>query len=356
MAVVIGVRWGRAAVVMAAWMAVAGGALWTWSSTALGQARGTAAAATQNGGEAARAYQRAKTLYEQGKYKEAAPFADRALSLDPKNTDAGILKQAIAQRLATAAGAGGGATGPAATGPAGSQPAVTALLTPAQVSALRLAELHEGETGLVGKVDHKVLVQFWNEVIKKQPGADVSRQAQDAFLNPANFSLQVAQIRAANLPEYLSKIQMQSDPADMVVFRTRVHPFVLQNCATATCHAGPKAGNLRLFRPAGTTVIDQILYTNFYILATYTRPAAGGGEERMINRDEPRKSLLLQYGLPKSIATSPHPGKVEVRRLADENSPEFVGMVEWIRSLTFPTPVYVLPEAAPATAPGGRAR
>jgi hypothetical protein len=148
----------------------------------------------------------------------------------------------------------------------------------------------------------------------------------------------VAALRASGLPAYINKIQLLSDPANMIAFRTRVHPFVLQNCATAVCHGGANAGDLRLVRPAAETN-DRILYTNFYTLATYTNKNG----DRMINRDEPRKSLLLQYGLPKSVATLKHPGKVEVRRLADEKSADFVAMEEWVRTLTFPTPVYHLP-------------
>jgi hypothetical protein len=54
--------------------------------------------------------------------------------------------------------------------------------------------------------------------------------------------------------------------------------------------------------------------------------------------------------LPKSVAALPHPGKVEApRRLADEKAPEFVAMESWVRSLTFPTPVYHLPGMEPVT-------
>jgi hypothetical protein len=177
---------------------------------------------------------------------------------------------------------------------------------------------------------------------------DASRQAEDAFLNPANFAQQVAAIRGSGLQKYIDKIQLRSDPDDMVLFRTRVHPYVLQNCATAACHAAPTA-KFRLLRPGGTSVSDELLYTNFYILSNYTRPVAGT-VEKMINRDDPRKSLLLQYGLPKSVAAIPHPGKIQLHHFPSEDAPDFQLMARWIRSLTFPTPVYNLPPAKPAAA------
>ncbi|HVX83315.1 MAG TPA: hypothetical protein VH253_00720 [Phycisphaerae bacterium] len=318
----------RAAAMLAACVSLCAGAVLGYSA---GTPATRGAASTRSGETAAAALARGKALYEQGRFVEARAAADRAIALDPANDEARLLRQAIEQHLAEAPATA------AATAPSG-----ITLLTPAQVSAVRLAELHEGDTHLRGTIDHATLVQFWNDVVKNEPGADTSERAEGAFLNPENFSQQVAAIRASGLQKYIDKIQLRSDPGDMVLFRTRVHPYVLENCATAACHASPTA-KFRLLRPAGTSVSDQVLYTNFYILSTYTTGA--NGQEKMIDRDDPRKSLLLQYGLPKSIAATPHPGKIQVHRFPNEDSPDFQMMARWIRSLTFPTPVYQLPPA-----------
>jgi hypothetical protein len=342
---ITGIRWSRAVVTLTAAVSVAAGALLALGAPVGGAAGGGSGNGAASGRAAAQdpavaAYQRARVLFDQEDYGAAAKEADRALALNPNLSEAKILRQVSLTRMAAATRTG------AAKGPGG--PAK--LLTADQISALRLAELQGNETRLQGRVDRKTLDAFWNEVIKPQKGVDASRAAYDAFMNPANFSGQVAAIRASGLPAYINKIQLLSDPANMIAFRTRVHPFVLQNCATAVCHGGANAGDLRLVRPAAETN-DRILYTNFYTLATYTNKNG----DRMINRDEPRKSLLLQYGLPKSVATLKHPGKVEVRRLADEKSADFVAMEEWVRTLTFPTPVYHLPgmEEGAATQAGG---
>jgi hypothetical protein len=345
---VTGIRWSRAIFTLGAGACMAAGAVLALAGPALGQAGGRGSATSTRGAAvdpSVAAYQQARALFEQEDYAGAAREADRALSLNPNLQDAKILRQVALTRAAAATRTG------AATGPGGAPK----LLTAEQVSALKLAELQGNETGLQGKIDRKTLDLFWNEVVKQQKGGDVSRAAYDAFMNPANFSGQVAAIRAANLQQYLSKVTLTSDPANMIAFKQQVHPFVLANCATANCHGGGNAGNLRLVRPAAA-MNDRILYTNFYTLATYVTKDG----ERVINRDDPRKSLLLQYGLPKGVAAVPHPGNVRMpRTLGTEKSPEFVGMVEWVRSLTFPTPVYRLPglpaagtEPAPATTMG----
>jgi hypothetical protein len=133
-----------------------------------------------------------------------------------------------------------------------------------------------------------------------------------------------------------------------------VEPYVLQNCATAACHAGDKAGNFKLYRPGAGTP-EQVLYTNFYILAMYTNK-----DGKMIDHDKPDQSLLLQYGMVKAAAVIPHPGKAEVRYFTDRNDPKFKAMSDWInKQLRFPRPnygiVYELPGSAPAaTHPASR--
>jgi hypothetical protein len=59
---------------------------------------------------------------------------------------------------------------------------------------------------------------------------------------------------------------------------------------------------------------DAATYTNFYILQKYTKTfqstdsaVFGRGDLRVIDRQHPEQSLLLQYGLPGSQAEYPHP-------------------------------------------------
>ncbi len=333
--------WKRAAFSLAAAASLAAGALF---AAPAGGLAGQPAATASTPDTAAAAYQRAKALFDQDDYTAAIAEADRALALNPRLMEAKILRQVSMSRLAAATQAN------ATTGPGTSLP----LLTPEQINSIRLTELRDDDTDLQGSIDRKTLERFWNEVARKDVTAQDARAAEGAFLNPANLTRQVQRIRASNLPQYIEKIKLTSDPADMLRFKTNVHRFVLENCATSGCHGGAGAGNFRLVRPA-IAVTPAILYTNFYILTTYTRD-----NERMINRDDPRRSLLLQYALPKSLATLPHPGR-DVRKLPSEKTPEFTVISDWIRGLAFPTPVYHLPgmaptaaATAPATAPARR--
>ena len=121
---------------------------------------------------------------------------------------------------------------------------------------------------------------------------------------------------------------------------------MLQNCATAECHASTskQAGNFRLVNPAST---PEQQYTNFYILAMYSNR-----DGKMIDRDNPEKSLLLQYSLPYANAGTKHP-KIDVRRISGVNDPRLRAMNDWIKALAFPKPsygiAYEVAGAAPAT-------
>lgn len=328
---------------------LAGAAVLGIAALALAQA----AAATAPADAAQAATDLAQQALNRGDYTAAIADAARAIALDPKSSQAHLIDE-IARRRITAATLPGAATSAAATQPT--------LLTMPQVYSIRLAELQDTDTVLQGSIPRPVLLKFWDNVVKRQPGADISLTARDRFLNPSNFSNQVAAFRAANDRAYLNAIILRSDPANMVVFRNVVSPFVLKNCATSNCHGGnanPNAGDFHIIRPA-SNMPDTLLYTNFLLLTTYTKNG-----ERMINRDTPERSLLLQYALPKATALLPHPGKVDNHPLPSSDVPEYQSLSKWIKSLTFPDPEYDLvsstqpsPDAAakPATRPATRPR
>ncbi|MEE9212119.1 MAG: hypothetical protein V3U29_05640 [Phycisphaeraceae bacterium] len=130
-------------------------------------------------------------------------------------------------------------------------------------------------------------------------------------------------------------IQVRSDPPVMATFRRRVHQqYVLNNCGTSRCHGGAEAGDLFLFRRQPNR--EDTVYTNFYILHRYAN--ANG---RMIDRAEPRRSLLLQYGLMREAAATAHPDVPGWRhQFVNEQDPRFVTYVDWISSLWQPVPNY----------------
>jgi hypothetical protein len=125
----------------------------------------------------------------------------------------------------------------------------------------------------------------------------------------------------------------------MRIFRTKIHKnYVLNYCATASCHGGPDAGKLFLFRSRPTN--KETAYTNFYILDAY-QPA---GRWDMIDRFDPERSLLIQYGLPREDTNAPH-SKVRgwrPRLRATGRRPMLSTITNWISQLQEDRPNYMI--------------
>jgi hypothetical protein len=240
--------------------------------------------------------------------------------------------------MAGATTAKGGETATTGTGAADK----VRLLKPSDISLIRFKELsNEDLKTMKGKIDRKTLDLYWQQVIM-QSGTEVSKDAQNAFVNPNNFVQQVQAIKDSGNASFMEKVEFTTDPSALVTFKRTIQTFVLQNCATAQCHAGEKAGSFRMIKPANN---DQVVYTNFYILSMYN-----GRDGKMIDRDQPAKSLLLQYALPKTVTSTPHP-KIDTHHFADATSPEFQAIVTWIKSLSFPRPNYGITYEVPGPAP-----
>ena len=328
---------------MAAAALAAAVAVQWWGGYGESSARGATTVTTDNHAAAVAQFQAARDLYQQGKYKEADAANDKALQLDPTLSDAQLLHKILQSKLADAptGGANGKSEGPAKAANG------FKLLNQQQISMIRLQEMSNNETNVRGKVPVKTLQTFWNDYVKTQVGADLSTTAYNNFINPLNFAQQVRAIKQSNMPQLAQTIEITSDPADMIAFRNSVHPWILQNCATSACHGGEKAGKLRLYHPPGPAN-DAALYTNFYILSTYA-PADGG---KLLDRDQPEKSNLLQYALPKVTAAHAHPGSLDVHRFGETGNAEYQNIENWIKGLAYPQPqygiIYELPGSGPS--------
>jgi hypothetical protein len=140
---------------------------------------------------------------------------------------------------------------------------------------------------------------------------------------------------------YPDVIIRQDSPA-MKDFRSQVHQrYVLNYCATTGCHGDNSPGGLFLFRIQPNS--DATVYTNFYIL---NRMKGAGGS--MIDRDEPRRSLLLQYGLERDAAATPHPDVPGWRaQFNNEEDARFVQYAEAIDKLWKPAPDYGISYSPP---------
>jgi len=288
-------------------------------------------------------YSKAYDLYTAEKFADAQKENDKALTLDPTNSNALILQKILSGRLA--GGSSSGTTsGTASTGGGGSGAAKPGVLTSQQISLIRLLETPTIDASLKGKIDRKTLEDFWNEVRSKDAMVnDKSKAAMDAFINPANFAQQASTIRDDGQRKYLEKLTITSDPSPLAAFRSTpngINPYMLQNCATSECHGGDKGGNFRLLNPAST--VEQ-QYTNFYIMSMYANK-----DGKMIDRDNPDKSLFLQYSLPSSAAQFKHP-KVETRKIPNTQDKRYTDFVDWVKTLILPKPNYDIKFDLPGT-------
>jgi hypothetical protein len=326
---------------------------------ALAAAPGRGGAATPAGVNKAGAdaqVQKAKALYDQARaaedsnnngeaqrlYAQAQAENEKALALDPSNETALLLKKVIVAKMSAAPETG---TTTKATGPAGRVP----LLTAQQVSMIRLIELSPDDARITGRVDPKILEDFWQNVVKADTTNDTSKATHDRFVNPQNFPIQARRIRDDNEQKYMEGVTITSDPATIATFKTSVLTYTLQSCATSDCHGGDKAGNFKLINPA--TSAEQV-YTDYYILTMYSN-----ADGAMIDRQNSNNSLLVQYGLPWANAKIKHP-KVDVRKLTGPNDARLVKIQAWMQNLGLTRPNYhisyevpgVVPASAPASA------
>jgi hypothetical protein len=285
--------------------------------------------------------QLARAAFEFHEYNLARDAADSALQIDPNNGDAVAMLETIRvqQRLEKnnpppAHDATGTApvSRPAATEGAGgaAQLAENAkLLKPAEINAIRQAEMRPEDVGVRIRFDRNVLkryVEFSNRV-------------------PADFyalnAMQQAQAIMHDGPAEMRKdIQILNDPPAILQYRRMVQPFLVQNCATTGCHNGSNP-KYNVILPAES---DAATYTNFYILDKYTKKMPqsadavfGRGDAKILDRQRPAQSLLLQYAMPGSIAEIDHPDVQNYRPpLRGVTDPRYRQMLDWVGSALQP--------------------
>jgi hypothetical protein len=190
-------------------------------------------------------------------------------------------------------------TSPATT-EATTQPGGEKVLKPQEINAIRQLELRPDDAGM--------RIRFDRDVKKRFLSYSTMRPADFNGLTPLQQALLIIQ---KGTPEMKRDVMILNDPPALFQYRRIVQPLVLQNCATSGCHGGRDPSKFALVEPAES---DAATYTNFYILQKYTKTfqstdsaVFGRGDLRVLDRQHPEQSLLLQYGLPGSQAEYPHP-------------------------------------------------
>ena len=227
------------------------------------------------------------------------------------------------------------------------------LLTDEQIHLIKVYEIDLNEKPKV-IVPREVIDQVFEDYAD-HPGLPKGSRARKRFRSAPGYE-QLRLIFNLRARQLYRLVRVKSDPPAIREFRGRIHQrYVLNYCATNACHGNPEVGGINLWRiqPNG----EKTVYTNFFSLQSATV-----GNQDVINRQVSGRSLLLQYGLDRSVATWPHPEVPGWRAKFQNKQDKLLQFIErWIDSLWTPTPDYGIviqsedsPEPAasqPATAP-----
>ncbi len=238
--------------------------------------------------------------------------------------------------LTLAAAAAGLASLPLLAQPA-AQGEPRALLDETQINQIRQAELQPKDAQ-----NREPRIRFENRLIQRFVDArtDLTFQA----FNDAGDVEKALYILENGNAEERADVQIVTDPLTLDLFKRTLHTAVMRGCATSACHGSDDAEMNAGFRLYNTGRTDDVIYTNFYTLSKtrvgVPNPTGGafGGpetvERRMIERQDPSKSLLLAFALPADATDRPHPEVEGFRPLFQTSrDPVFLDMLTWLNDV-----------------------
>lgn len=194
------------------------------------------------------------------------------------------------------------------------------------VNRIRLRELRKDDAVFIGFRNNVV-----NRFVESRRGrGDFSERGfERTFLGWPNA--RKARYMLDNLAEsdfeMLDDIVIRSDPKFMREFQS-LWPVLSKIVEGQDLRGNPKIPDLDLVKRGANRT--RIQYTNFYLLSRY-----GKDGWKMIDRDQPDKSLLLQYGLPEKLAIKPHPARVNPVFTGPDDA-KYKQVYQWIEKLSGP--------------------
>ncbi len=167
------------------------------------------------------------------------------------------------------------------------------------------------------------------------------KKAQSDFISMPGYQ-QLEKMFEITAREFYSQVRIKGNPPALREFRSKIHQrYVLNYCATSRCHGGGQVAGPSLIRSQPAS--EQTVYTNFFIL--HSGDAAAG---RLIDRHDPHRSLLIQYGLPTADALASHPDVPGWRAtFSDKQDKRLLAIEAWIASL-YPDPDYQISYGSPS--------
>lgn len=296
-------------------------------------------------------YKLARWLYEKKAYALAKKEIDDLQKRDPKNADVQLLKRILDEKLKTESPATPDPVTPGSTPGSTPTPAAGASKLPKdrldqkQINRIRVLEIDEVNARPEKvTVPRDVLEKFLTEFADNEnvPRGATARNKFKAQKGLEHLKLMMK----VGAREFFDDVVVHEDPPAIADFRILHRNYVLSFCATNECHGGGKAGSFFIFNTNPNS--NETIHTNFYILTqTKTKTAY------MVDRDYPEKSLIIQYGLPISKSTNPHPEVPGFRAplQGGEKDRTYQMLKDWIsKSLYRPEPKYDLDYKLPTLA------
>lgn len=211
------------------------------------------------------------------------------------------------------------------------------LLDDEQVQRIRRVELHlDGRERVNLKIERSALDEFV-EWAAKRGGPLFDRRA---FLRQSRRE-QALEILERGREEFGERITVLGDPERLRAFEREILPVVLPGCATSECHGGNRGGEFRIH--GGRSLRTHAVYANFFLMHEYERD-----DRRLIDRNQPKRSLLLVYGLPADPEAKRLEHPTPIRRVfRDEDDDRYRTVLDWLRSLDIQRPDYGIDLSAP---------
>lgn len=284
-------------------------------------------------------YKLGKWASEKKIFEIAEKELNAALEINPKHERALLALRLVKDKRAEAGKAGkiNGKLIPKKNGNSGktSSPAVKAkwLISKEDIYRVRFAELRESD---------RVSVMMKNDVVDRF----IEAMQGTGDFEEKNFAKRFRGWSKLKKAKYIHEntdsdntsirhdILITKDPRFMAEFRTQIWPMLTTSCASLACHGGEKGkGGLKVFNISAKNV--KVDYTNYVLLWGGVRKNDGGGHRRMIDKNWPNLSLVLQYGLPAANARYKHPVKIKSLFKSTKDK-KYVRVINWIKSLEGP--------------------
>jgi hypothetical protein len=235
----------------------------------------------------------ARWLYESKAYDLADREVDAALAKDPASSDAQMLRTSIRRAIEFERSR----TSTPALDPrrAVTRPSTAGekkLLNADQINVIKQLELRKNEN---------FRVRFEKDV--KNRFARSQGQGSAAELASLPDPVKAMVIMEKGTPEMRRDVRIVDDPGPLAYYKRTIQPMIIAGCGSNACHGGANAGQFVLHTAVTN---DAASYTNFYYLTQYSK-MIGGIEYKAINRVRPQDSLLIQFGLPRDVASPKHP-------------------------------------------------